>query len=195
MSQIGTICCAPAAMRNIFHTRSSQEIILREMKVVPTVPESQSIHQTSKQPSLSPVGMLFLGIPWWWEWGCRGWKGDLESEFINRKLCFLGSIPIGCNVPLALMLTFLITNSAACSQESSNINTRGKLLKQCYVNSLLTGWLLLEGMLRELLNMWHHPSVLILLCDSQLMWLLQIYLWMDYLSHSIFKDFMFWKSL
>lgn len=52
------------------------------------------------------------------------------------------------------------------------MNTVGKLLKQCCVNSLLPGLLLLELMLGELLNVWHHlsvfPRVPILLCDSQL---------------------------
>ena len=56
------------------------------------------------------------------------------------------------------------------------------------MNSLLPGRLLLELMLGELLNVWHHPSVLphvpVLLCDGQLTSVSQICLWVHNLSQS-----------
>lgn len=80
--------------------------------------KSHSIHQALKQPFLRPVGLHILGMPWWWE---GGWRGGEEREIYTRN-CFFFLIenPLswkhGRNMPLVLMLTFLVTKEACCLQ-------------------------------------------------------------------------------
>lgn len=102
-------------------------------KCFPPWQKVKNIQQVSKQPSLRPVGMNFLGILCWWEWGWRGGEGDLEEKllFLIENLFSWKHTYISGVQHATPANAYLATNKWSvllCNQEFSNINTLGKLL-------------------------------------------------------------------